>query len=133
MQQVTCDNCTVARDLDFCRDEDLIPDAPIQDASSRPWQCSFCQAEYNRLDIEERLISEVNGMVLEWATQDLKCVKCKTVRVNDFMEHCACSGEWGGSIKREEILKRLEVFRNVAKYYGLRMLGTVIGEVLVGL
>ncbi|EPE35724.1 DNA/RNA polymerase [Glarea lozoyensis ATCC 20868] len=133
MQQVICDNCTMARDLDFCRDEDLIPDVPGQDASTRPWQCGFCHAEYNRLDIEERLIAEVQGMVMEWATQDLKCVKCKSVRVNDFMEHCACSGEWGGSLKREDVVKKLGVFKGVAGYYGLKMLRDVVEGVWNGL
>ncbi|KAG9236052.1 hypothetical protein BJ875DRAFT_527302 [Amylocarpus encephaloides] len=133
MQQVICENCTLARDMDFCRDEDLIPDAAGQDASARPWKCGFCDGEYNRLDIEERLISSVESLVMEWSTQDLKCVKCKAIRVNDFMEHCACSGEWGGSLKREDIVRRLSVYRGVAKFYGLRMLDAVVEDVWAGL
>ncbi|KAH6682482.1 hypothetical protein B0J14DRAFT_498725 [Halenospora varia] len=133
MPQVICENCTMARDLDFCRDEDLIPDVAGQDASTRPWKCGFCEAEYNRLDIEERLIAGVQGLVTEWCTQDLKCVKCKVLRVNDFMEHCACSGEWVGSVKRDDIMKRLAVYRGVAKFYGLRMLEDVVGNIWVGL
>jgi DNA polymerase epsilon subunit 1 len=132
MQQVICDNCTMTRDLDFCRDEDLIPDIPSQDAS-RLWQCGVCHAEYNHIDIEQRLIAEVQGMIMQWATQDLKCVKCKAVRVNDFMEHCACSGEWGGSLKREDVVRRIRVFRNVAKFYGFNMLGVVVEDVWNGL
>lgn len=133
MQQVICDNCTLARDLDFCRDEDLIPDVSGQDASARPWKCSFCDAEYNRLELEEKMIAAVQGLVVEWQTQDLKCVKCKGVRVNDFMEHCACSGEWGVSLKREEVVRRLRVYRTVANYYGLRMLVGVVEGVWGGL
>jgi DNA polymerase epsilon subunit 1 len=132
MQQVTCENCTMARDLDFCRDEDLIPDSSFTSAS-RPWQCALCDAEYNRLDVEERLIAGVQGMVSEWATQDLKCGKCKTVRVNDFMEHCACSGEWVGVVGREETKRRLGVYRGVARFYGLRMLEDVVEGVWGGL
>jgi len=133
MQQVICENCTMARDLDFCRDEDLIPDTAGQDASTRPWKCGFCDAEYNRLDVEERLISGVQSIVAEWCTQDLKCGKCKTVRVNDFMEHCACSGEWVGSIGREEVGRRLRVYRGVGRFYGLRMLEDVVEGVWAGL
>ena len=113
----------MSRDLDFCRDDDLIPDAG---ASSRPWQCSFCQAEYNRLDIEERLIANVESVVTEWCTQDLKCAKCGGVRVNDFMEHCSCSGEWAGTVKREDVKRKLAVYRRVGEFYGLRMLGDVV-------
>ncbi|TVY30834.1 DNA polymerase epsilon catalytic subunit A [Lachnellula hyalina] len=133
MQQVICENCTMARDLDFCRDEDLIPDDATSGNSGRPWKCGFCEAEYNRLDVEERLIAGVEGMVCEWATQDLKCGKCKTVRVNDFMEHCACSGEWVGVLAREEMGRKLKVYRGVARFYGLRMLEDVVEGVWGGL
>jgi DNA polymerase epsilon subunit 1 len=131
--QVICDNCTMARDLDFCRDEDLIPDVSDPDPASRPWQCNFCHAEYSRMDIEERLISNVEAVVSEWCTQDLKCVKCGGIRVNDFMEHCSCSGEWGGTVKKEDVKKKLAVYRNVGSFYGLRMLGDVVEGVWAGL
>jgi DNA polymerase epsilon subunit 1 len=131
IQQVICDNCTMARDLDFCRDEDLIP---LEGADVvRPWKCGFCDAEYNRLEIEERLIAQVERVVTEWNTQDLKCGRCGGVRVNDFMEHCACSGQWSETVKREEVVGRVKVYGNVAKCYGLRMLGVIVDEVLGGL
>ncbi|RFU26627.1 hypothetical protein B7463_g9716, partial [Scytalidium lignicola] len=137
ISQMICDNCTMARDLDLCRDEDLIPDLdpdgkPL-DSSTRPWKCSFCDSEYKRLDIEERMIASVEGIIVEWNTQDLKCSKCKTVRVNDFMEHCSCSGEWGGDVNREDVVRRLKVYRNVARFYGLRMLDDVTEGVFAGL
>jgi DNA polymerase epsilon subunit 1 len=133
MQQVICENCTMARDLDLCRDEDLIPDLGPDGkvaGEARAWKCSFCEAEYPRLDLEERLIGNVEGMVTEWCTQDLKCVKCKGIRVNDFMEHCSCGGAWGETIKRSEVERRLGVYGNVARVYGLRMLSDVVNGVV---
>jgi DNA polymerase epsilon subunit 1 len=138
-QQVICDNCTMARDLDLCRDEDLIPDvdaagkAVVDAAATRPWRCGFCGAEYDRLALEERMIAQVQGMIVEWSTQDLKCGKCRAVRVNDFMEHCACAGEWTGTVERGEVLAKLGVFRQVARFYGLRMLDDVVEGVWEGL
>ena len=136
MQQFICENCTMARDLDFCRDEDLIPEIGADGnvaGETRAWKCSFCEAEYPRLDLEERLIANVEGLVIEWCTQDLKCVKCKSVRVNDFMEHCSCGGAWGETIKRVDIERRLGVYGNVASVYGLRMLSDVVGGVKANL
>ena len=72
-------------------------------------------------------------MLVAWTTQDLKCVKCRCIRVNDFMEHCGCSGEWVGTVKREEVVRKLDVFRNVSAFYGLRMLGDVVEGVFAGL
>jgi DNA polymerase epsilon subunit 1 len=70
--------------------------------------------------------------VLEWCTQDLKCGKCKRLRSNEFMEHCACAGEWVGTKNRKEVVKRLGVYGNVAAFYGLRMLEAVVAECLEG-
>lgn len=136
-QQVICDNCTMARDIDLCRDEDLIPDVDVEgrivDAGNRPWKCGFCDAEYDRMVLEERMIADVEAMVVKWAGQDLKCSKCKGVRVNDFMEHCSCSGIWVEEVKHEEVVKTLGVYRNVGKFYGLRMLSDVVDGLFGGL
>lgn len=142
IQGVICENCTMSRDIDFCRDEDLLPSSDTNAnsnsngdsaAATRPWTCTFCASEFSRLQLEERLIASVQSVVSEWAGQDLKCVKCKSIRVNDFMEHCACSGGWAETVKREEVVRRVKVLQRVAGAYGLRMLGVVVGEVLGGL
>lgn len=95
--QVSCDSCTMARDLDFCRDEDLIG-APGDNNNNgggggggQSWQCGFCGSEFDRVGLEERLLAMVEGWATEWAVQDLKCERCGALRVNDFMEHCTCS------------------------------------------
>jgi DNA polymerase epsilon subunit 1 len=131
VEGVICDNCTLARDLDFCRDEDLIPDEGT--GVARPWKCSFCDAEFPRLELEERLISSVQAILAEWTTQDAKCSKCGGLRINDFMEHCACSGVWVSTVKREVVVGKLKVFGRVAEYYGLKMLGVVVQGVLGGI
>ena len=63
---------------------------------------------------------------VQWMTQDLKCKKCARIRTNEFMEHCACAGEWVGTVKREEVRRVLGVYGKVAGFYGLRMLGMVV-------
>jgi len=134
--QLSCDNCTMARDLDLCRDEDLLPEPGASGdggGANVRWQCTYCEADYDRNAIEEGLVADVEGMVVEWTSQDLKCIKCKALRVNEFMEHCTCSGDWGESVKREDVMRRLKVYRNVSKFYGLRMLGDVVERVFEGL
>lgn len=122
--QVSCDSCTMTRDLDLCRDEDLFSSSGENGGQS--WQCGFCNTEYDRVSIEERLLAMVEGWTTEWSCQDLKCERCGALRVNDFMEHCTCSGGWKEVLSREEIVRKLAVMRRVAKYYGLRMLGNVV-------
>lgn len=144
LEQLICEHCTMARDLDLCRDEDVLPDATVTDgdnngnqapaaaaaAATRAWSCTTCGHEYDRLAIEERLIARVQRVLVEWHTQDLKCKKCRKIRVNDFMEHCGCSGEWVGVVDREDVIGKLRVLEGVSGFYGLRMLGGVVGDVL---
>ncbi|KAL7820784.1 DUF1744 domain-containing protein [Trichoderma gracile] len=130
--QVSCDSCTMARDLDFCRDEDLIG-APGDNNGGRSWQCGFCGSEFDRVGLEERLLAMVEGWATEWAVQDLKCERCGALRVNDFMEHCTCSGGWKEVLSRGEVVRKLGVMRRVARYYGLKMLMDVVEGLYEGL
>ncbi|KAK8101026.1 DNA polymerase epsilon subunit 1 [Apiospora kogelbergensis] len=147
--QWSCSECTLARDWDLCRDEALLPDmasvtanlaadAPAgqiqgelrRAAAAKSWRCGFCDAEFDRLRVEERLMADVERGVVEWTTQDVKCTRCGGVRLNEFAEHCTCSGAWGESVKREDMLKRLAVYQGVAEWFGMRMLTAVVEEVL---
>jgi DNA polymerase epsilon subunit 1 len=119
LPQVSCDSCTMMRDLDLCRDEDLFGEGAA-------WRCGFCGTEFDRVAIEERLLGMVESWVVEWTTQDLKCVRCGALRLNDFMEHCTCSGEWKEVVSRQDVNKKLGVMKRVAKFYGLRMLSDVV-------
>jgi DNA polymerase epsilon subunit 1 len=124
--------------LDLCRDASLLP-ATADAASDAPavlpkWKCdnALCQAPYDRLAIEERLVSDLQRLVLEWASQDLKCAKCKRLRSNDFMEHCACAGEWVATKDRGEVRRKMGVYARVAEFYGLKMVEGVVEECLEG-
>ena len=139
LAQLICDSCTMARDLDLCRDEDILPvpqyrnQPDSSESAQRAWTCPTCRHEYDRLAIEEKLIARVHKMITEWQTQDLKCTKCRKLRVNDFMAHCGCGGAWEATVAREDVLKELGVLERVAGGYRLRMLGGVVGEILAGI
>ncbi|KAF2459389.1 DNA polymeras-like protein epsilon [Lineolata rhizophorae] len=139
---LVCDDCTSTREVDLCREPDLLPPAPTstgtdasenQHAQHAPptWKCTLCGAPYDMLRVEERLVSEVQRIAVTWATQDVACAKCARVRVNEFMEHCACAGEWVGTVKggREDIRKKLSVLGNVARIYRFKMLEEAVKEV----
>lgn len=128
LANVVCDSCTSSRDMDFCRDEDLLPNPE----GMWSWKCLVCEQEFASLGIEERIIAEVMGVVAEWSGQDLKCNKCQGLKVNDLRQGCGCGGEWGESVEREVVRGRVRGWERVARSYGLRMLGAVVEEVLEG-
>lgn len=141
--QLICEHCTMVRDLDLCRDEDVLPpnfptpgsnntNNNITARSIPAWQCTTCAHEYDRLALEERLIGRVQRMLVQWHMQDLRCTKCKRIRVNDFMEHCSCSGTWVATVSLETVTADLKVLDRVAGFYGLKMLARVVGDVLQG-
>ncbi|THW42145.1 DUF1744-domain-containing protein [Aureobasidium pullulans] len=135
IKQLSCPECCLPRDIDLCRDSDIIPasaSASSTTTTTHPLtiHCHNCTALFDRLLIEERLLAEVQKLILQWTTQDLKCGKCGRIRQNEFMEHCSCAGEWGVSVKREEVVKSLKVYGGVGRFYGMRMLEDVVGGVV---
>lgn len=144
LRGLVCDECCAVRDLDLCRDADVLPPPPSSSSSSSAaagdeqqkiaprWKCETCNAAFDKLRIEEKLVARVQRFVVAWTTQDLKCGKCGRLRSNEFMEHCACAGEWVGTVKREEVMGEVSVLKTVAEWYGLGMLEEVCKEVLEG-
>lgn len=134
LPELTCNACCLIRDLDLCRDEDVLPDPGMDNSKGpKPWRCPFCQTEYDRLAQEEILIGQVHGLVVEWQTQDLKCSKCSTLKVSEFMEHCSCSGKWTTTVDLKETEKKLRVLQSAAKFHSLQLLEGVVEEVLARL
>ncbi|KAH0180612.1 DUF1744-domain-containing protein, partial [Aureobasidium melanogenum] len=133
IKQLSCPECCLPRDIDLCRDGDIIPSDDIAAANRiLTVRCHNCDALFDRLSIEERLLSEVQKLVLQWTTQDLKCSRCGRIRQNEFMDHCSCAGEWVVTCKREEVVKQLKVYGHVGSFYGMRMLEDVVGGVVAG-
>lgn len=141
LEGVSCDACTLSRDLDLCRDGSLMPypsslataGVEKQQQHIPPWRCPACATELPRREIEELLVARVTGILAEWTTQDVRCTKCRCLRTNDFLPRCVCSGQWEETVRRDEVRNRLEVMAQVARVYGFRMLSEVVGEVYEGL
>ncbi|KAF3906314.1 hypothetical protein ABW20_dc0103392 [Dactylellina cionopaga] len=134
-EQVICQNCTMSRDLDFCKDEDLLPELDLDGKPSkeRAWKCFNCGHEYERLALQERMVANVEEMLIRYSTQDLVCGKCKKVKTSDFQEHCVCSGVWKLTVSKEETVMKLKVYKSVAEYYSLQMLEENVKVVLDGI
>ena len=130
-ENLICNTCTMTRDLDLCRDEDILPSMPGPNGevpADKPWRCPSCNSEYNRIALEEKLISRLEAQILMWQIQDLKCKKCGRIQgdIGMFGEHCTCGGSWEGTVQRNTIKKSLGVMERVAHAYELKMLDWVV-------
>ncbi|KAK9328195.1 hypothetical protein V1520DRAFT_346727 [Lipomyces starkeyi] len=121
-----CRSCGFEADLDFCRDESLMP---TEAEKYRLWNCKHCGQEYDRLAIEERMISNVQTLITKYQTQDLRCSKCKQVRADNLSEHCSCSGAWELTMSADDIRKKFDVYRRIGQLYGLRMLDNLMAHI----
>lgn len=108
--RVLCASCGHTRDLDF----NVAP----------TWSCPDCGAEYNRMQIEELIITAIMKWVAAYQVQDLRCAKCRKERVSEMEVHCSCSGEWvlanniSNTIKPEMYF---DSWKNVARLNDMRL------------
>ena len=116
LQMVMCPVCTFMRDFDFCRDIDLL------EAPSKQWKCSECGSEYDRRAIERTMIDVVRRMELSTQVQDLKCVKCKRIKVDNLGLYCSCSGAMQWTVEKSDTKRKLRTVVNVAKVFHLTYL-----------
>lgn len=118
LPSIVCDYCSYTCDIDMCKDQDKI------------WHCSNCKRLYNRIALEEDLVSQFHRVLTRYLLQDLKCDKCRQIKGNNMSEYCSCSGKWLETISYHELEKRIHVFSNVSESYNLHLLKGVIEEVV---
>ncbi|KAJ2231118.1 DNA polymerase epsilon catalytic subunit [Coemansia sp. RSA 518] len=128
LPRVVCDFCNFCRDMDFCRDADLLPVVQTAENGSvqfepADWQCLGCSSAYDRVRIEERLIEQLQSMVLAYQMQDLVCAKCRLMKQDNFSLQCtSCAGKYKPTISAETIRNQVGVYADVAHLNRLSML-----------
>ncbi|KAF9181365.1 DNA polymerase epsilon catalytic subunit [Haplosporangium sp. Z 11] len=132
LRGVICSYCNYCQDLDFCRDPHLLPKIKKDtgEVVLGAWRCQECKEEYDRDAIEESMVAIVERMVDQYQMQDLKCVKCRRVKADHLGEWCECSGRFVTVLGRNEYLRKMRVFENIAEFYGLALLKEIIGWTL---
>ncbi|KAK7064720.1 DNA polymerase epsilon catalytic subunit [Favolaschia claudopus] len=106
---VPCRHCDAIRDMDFCRDEQLLP----KNNADR-WVCEVCQGEFDRLAIEFTLMDVVYGLERSFAQQDLRCSKCQQIQSDNVSRYCQCSGTYQFTLNKADIRRKLRTIVNVA-------------------
>ena len=122
LPEVICHHCVYTRDIDFCRDPML---------SHKIWKCFLCQADFNRLDFENKLVVLLQNKIKDFETQDLKCNKCRMNKGNLLSRYCACSGKYVPTRNKKEFLKFLETIFEVAKFHEFLYLQELVFPLLV--
>ncbi|KAJ2908657.1 DNA polymerase epsilon catalytic subunit [Coemansia aciculifera] len=136
LSRVVCDFCNYCRDMDFCRDADLLPSTTTSSSAATAaaggegssvqapeWECLGCGCAYDRLRIEERLIELLHEALLAYQMQDLVCGKCRLMKQDNFSVQCvACAGKYRTMVSPAAVRAQIQVYLDVAEMNRLPML-----------
>lgn len=78
LSDVICTYCSL------CRDYDLLRDPVLSDANltiSERWRCPNCHTAMNLVQVENRLLSEIDKMCTAFLVQDFRCPRTHAVSV----------------------------------------------------
>ncbi|XP_010496915.2 PREDICTED: DNA polymerase epsilon catalytic subunit A [Camelina sativa] len=116
LPNVACSNCDAYRDLDLCRDPDLL--------TEKEWSCADtqCGKIYDREQMENSLLQMVRQRERMYHMQDLVCIRCNQVKAAHLTEQCECSGSFRCKESGSEFHKRMEIFLDIAKRQKFKML-----------
>lgn len=113
LPDVICSFCNFNKDLDLCRDPDLL---------NHNWSCSSCSQPYNRAQIESTLVEIAQTRTTRYQLQDLRCSKCNLIKPDNLSAVCACAGNYVCTESAEELQQALRTLHQIADYHDFNWL-----------
>jgi DNA polymerase epsilon subunit 1 len=123
--EVVCSTCYYTKDLDFCRDSDLlgcIDFCESKDGSAIKIKlcCPSCSADYPMEDIKRYMLDDLERLLTMRLKQDLECGKCHSVKPDMMGLFCRCAGSYQLTVKascfgvHETLEKRARIISRIA-------------------
>ena len=120
---VVCEFCNDSKDLDMCRDPRML---------ARDYSCGECGHGYRKGEFEGRLVRIVRRRLGAYASQDMVCKKCGSVKASKLQKRCECNGEFQHTIRPDDVLRTLATIKGVADYHGFHSLAHLCEVALNG-
>lgn len=121
-----CPHCQAARDLDLCKDPELLLGSPGTEDSV--WPCPSCKHSLDKIVIEGKLIEMVQKHMATFSMQDLRCQRCNQVKSANMNMICECSGGYKLEITTVDFWKKIRTIRDLAEHYGLHMVAELADD-----
>ena len=96
LADVVCHYCDGCQDLDFGRDVSLLRDVS-------QLRCAHCHDPYDQAEIQEALIAHVQQRLTAYQLQDLRCPKCRAIKVGNLDDHCRCSSPFAPTVSARDL------------------------------
>lgn len=99
--------------------------------SFRPvWLCSQCFVYYENEEIEVRLLDVVHRKIMSYTLQDLRCGRCKQIKMENIAELCSCAGTFDTLVSADELRQLLHTFLTVADSHQMTLLKDQVEQFL---
>lgn len=129
LKDVICEFCSSTKDIDFCRDTDIL---------ENNWTCEHCgNAQFDKKMIEYQLIRKVQTIIDYYFNQDLQCKKCTNQKNEFIFKLCPCAGEYKKTFEENflpsfenmhSINEIISTLRDIASYYNFDILKTLLSD-----
>jgi len=143
LRDVICSYCSTCRDLDLLRDLRLTTvDLPYDAKKNRSaaeikdllrvwrWRCSHCENGLDTVEVENRLIQEVERLSTAYLLQDAYCTRTKVVN----MRLCAATSDLAADLVMStpptSLQAQLRTLLRVARFHDFKLLAGTIEELL---
>ena len=116
LPEITCKKCLSLRDLDLCRDSKL---------SHGLFECS-CDSPLDKVEIQTKLLTQLQYQLQRYYRQDMKCMKCKYTMSSYLKPTCACAGRYAKKIDAMVLIETKKVVQEAAGLFDLDWLGQML-------
>ena len=121
LPQVICHYCSYGCDLDLTRKQGNTMDS--ENTGDVFLMCEQCSMLYDREDIEQRLIQDLEGLLCKWQLQDLVCSNCRQVQAVTLRSNCSfCTGALKTFLDRDQYNRQIHVLANLADFFRMELL-----------
>ena len=123
-----CPHCQSARDLDLCKDPELLLGGAGSEDSV--WPCPSCKHSLDKIVVEGKLIEMVQKHTASFSMQDLRCQRCNQVKSANLSMICECSGGYKVETSGVDFWKKIRTIRDLAEHYNFAMVAELADECL---
>ncbi|CAH0549983.1 unnamed protein product [Brassicogethes aeneus] len=119
--QIICKACNHCRDIDLGRDSHR---------SETSWLCPLCNSSYDNAEIESLLLDIISRKFLAYNLQDLQCVKCGQIKMENLIKHCQCAAGFRCLVSKTDLTKLLETFLTLSDKFSMPALHETVDQTL---
>lgn len=117
LRDVACPWCCVASHVDVTSHPSRGPGL---------WVCLDCERLYDKDAMEALLVGMLENVVQAWQSQEITCLKCRSLRTAHLQTFCDCFGRFGTRFRASDFRMVLQVMRSLIVPHDLPWLGEMV-------